>query len=636
MSKMGPLSLEGQCFLYILLNLDVFPWFHLALLPQKMRSKLLRTLPLADVFQLQGTAVINDIKMDEVWRELCNSRLPMHFLDLPKCLNAPIQPQELLSIAAVYASLHDQRAVTANESHRSNPGIQTSPSKTWMLYENLLFMVPTPSALSAVSKALSTEVVEVACRIIPQRYAQFKASTYTVHDSLIRSRVLEFLVRYASVQNLEYSYFDPKVFTDPVISTCKRTLQQVLCGVNHMSLVCNTGTLTYRENTIPNVLKCLPPNRLNTLTIVVDYQDRSDSFMSATCTSLTGRDPEIVQNNIKNVRVISRDRSDRLRNETIHEIASHHLQTTIVHQGSLETLHVENWWCRSVRTNRVILMQGALCSLFLKPSFVMLRLTDVCIPESFIQDLLHAFLLSPCTQLQDLILEDIELVDGPSANYHNTIPTEMIYEGSIIKCLTFTVKKGTHTTRIQSTVDILSTVKNIRLKSIVTNAPQFLNCIVQHPNAVIEDITLKGANLSDPKTSNLISTLFSFSRDLKQLEIECVDVTPPQVVAFMPALVSALQRQAKLGSLRQITLSGFQLGATHLMLSELFEAFFSLPQFAQMIVTIKDGLNHAQRETMSKVYKSKYPTAREQEVVHDIGSYSAQQHEPAKTRKSCA
>jgi len=208
-----------------------------------------------------------------------------------------------------------------------------------------------------------------------------------------------------------------------------------------MGLVCNTGTLIYRENTIPNVLKCLPPNHLNTLTIIVDYQHRSDSFMSVTCTSLTGQNPEIVQNNIKNVGVISRDRSDKPRNENIHEIASYHLQTAIVHQGSLETLHVENWWSRSIKTNPTILMQDAVCSLFLKPSFAMLRLTDVCIPEGFIQNLLHAFLLSPCTQIQDLILEEIELVDGPSTNHLNILTeTEMNSEGSNFKCLTFTVK----------------------------------------------------------------------------------------------------------------------------------------------------------------------------------------------------
>lgn len=579
------MSLQEQCFLYLLLKLEVFPWFYLAQLPMKMRSQLLMTLPLADIFRLQGTTVVDGITMDNLWRELCNSRLPMHCLEFAKCLNATVQPKELLSIAAVYASLHDQRAITPNEPHRSASvflGTQTSPSKTWMLYEKLLFMVPPPNTLSAVNEFLAVEAectlspvisaVEVACHVIPQRFAQFKASTFTVHDSLVRSRVLEFLVRNASVQSQECFYFDPKIFTDQIVSTCKRTLQQVVGGVNHMGLVCNTGTLTYRENTIPNVLKCLPPNHLNTLTIIVDYQHRSDSFMSVTCTSLTGQDPEIVQNNIKHVRVISRDRSDKPRNENIHEIASYHLQTAIVHQGSLETLHVENWWSRSIKTNPTILMQDVVCSLFLKPSFAMLRLTDVCIPEGFIQNLLHAFLLSPCTQIQDLILEEIELVDEPSTNNLNILTeTETNNEDSNFKCLTFTVKKGTHITRQQTLADILLTIKNIRLKSVITNDPDFLDCIVQHRNTVIESITLKGAKLSDSQAANLISTLFLFSRDLQlqQLEIDYMEVTPPQVVALMPALVSALQRQ---GSLQQITLSGLD-GATHLTLSELFERF---------------------------------------------------------------
>jgi len=52
-------------------------------------------------------------------------------LNLPNALMQLFNQKELLSIAAVYASLHDQCAITPNEPHKSASvflGTQTSPS----------------------------------------------------------------------------------------------------------------------------------------------------------------------------------------------------------------------------------------------------------------------------------------------------------------------------------------------------------------------------------------------------------------------------------------------------------------------------------------------------------------------------
>jgi len=167
MNRMSPMSLQEQCFLYLLLKLEVFPWFHLAQLPMKMRSQLLMTLPLADVFQLQGTTV----SMASPWiifgENYATADSQCIVLNLPNALMQLFNQKELLSIAAVYASLHDQCAITPNEPHKSASvflGTQTSPSKTWMLYEKLLFMVPPPNTLSAVNEFLA---VEAECTLSP-------------------------------------------------------------------------------------------------------------------------------------------------------------------------------------------------------------------------------------------------------------------------------------------------------------------------------------------------------------------------------------------------------------------------------------------------------------------------------------
>ena len=63
------LSLEDSSFFYILLNFECFPPKRVALLPTRMRTKLLLHLPLADVCQLKGTSAVEGIDVNEVWHE---------------------------------------------------------------------------------------------------------------------------------------------------------------------------------------------------------------------------------------------------------------------------------------------------------------------------------------------------------------------------------------------------------------------------------------------------------------------------------------------------------------------------------------------------------------------------------------
>ena len=65
-----PATLHQQCYLYILMHLEQFPFNSLALLPLKMRWKLLWNLPIADVCLLEATQFIHGMNMDEYWRTI--------------------------------------------------------------------------------------------------------------------------------------------------------------------------------------------------------------------------------------------------------------------------------------------------------------------------------------------------------------------------------------------------------------------------------------------------------------------------------------------------------------------------------------------------------------------------------------
>ena len=65
-------TLEDFCFSYLIFNLELFRAEYLALLPTRMRRKLLFQLPVADVCRLEETAVVEGVDMNLVWKGKCS------------------------------------------------------------------------------------------------------------------------------------------------------------------------------------------------------------------------------------------------------------------------------------------------------------------------------------------------------------------------------------------------------------------------------------------------------------------------------------------------------------------------------------------------------------------------------------
>ena len=73
-------TLEDCCFSYILFNLELFPVDYLALLPTRMREKLLLQLPVADICRLEETAVVEGVDINVVWKERSQARTVLRHL----------------------------------------------------------------------------------------------------------------------------------------------------------------------------------------------------------------------------------------------------------------------------------------------------------------------------------------------------------------------------------------------------------------------------------------------------------------------------------------------------------------------------------------------------------------------------
>ena len=66
-----PLSLQQQCFVHLITNLEEFPPDVLALLPLRVRKELFLRLPVADICYLERTAVADGVDMEWIWGDLC-------------------------------------------------------------------------------------------------------------------------------------------------------------------------------------------------------------------------------------------------------------------------------------------------------------------------------------------------------------------------------------------------------------------------------------------------------------------------------------------------------------------------------------------------------------------------------------
>lgn len=74
-----PLSLKKQSMLYVICNVEHFKTEALKRLPEKIRHVLLHNLPVVDICRLEEAGVAEGININRVWDDLGNSRVPRRF-----------------------------------------------------------------------------------------------------------------------------------------------------------------------------------------------------------------------------------------------------------------------------------------------------------------------------------------------------------------------------------------------------------------------------------------------------------------------------------------------------------------------------------------------------------------------------
>ena len=66
-----PLSLEDSCLAWLVNDLENYPPEVLALLPLRLRYRLLANVPVLDLFQLEHTSVAAGVDLESIWELKC-------------------------------------------------------------------------------------------------------------------------------------------------------------------------------------------------------------------------------------------------------------------------------------------------------------------------------------------------------------------------------------------------------------------------------------------------------------------------------------------------------------------------------------------------------------------------------------
>jgi len=429
-----PISLEQQCFLHILQHLEKFSVQYLSLLPLGIRQSILWSAPVADVFQLEHTRFVKGIDMDEVWKAVCELRLPLipSLPDLWATFGDETPPRELIKTAIAFQILHSGKIQESIPSQPlpsfpgSRPGFHRlrnlrlrgeARSEAIQPYQPHNSIVTTVQQNALFAILFKRKKVE-ACRVlVPSRYASYVTAT---SDSNTK-KIEDFMA--TTCQALP-----SMAFVD--CSTLKRHAQgELLREVEHILLKCHISKELWTKDgaqPISSVLSLLKPllhpgSKLQHITFGKCTDETIHVITSQFAELLTSNTDNTVKRFSISVYNFGKHRNYGFcgnawdgafqRLERNSQEASRNLRSMIPHFSSLHTLKLKRWWTRHsehAHQDHVNLLD-VLCSFLKQPRFQCLSLVDTCLPLVYIQRLVCAFLQSPCSQPQTLELDMLSL-----------------------------------------------------------------------------------------------------------------------------------------------------------------------------------------------------------------------------------
>ena len=435
-----PTSLEHQSFVHILQHFEKFPLESLSLLPLRIRQRFLLSAPVADVYQLEHTRFVKGIDMAEVWKTMCEQRLPLipSLPDIRTMFGDETPPQELMKTAIAFQILHvprTERRMLKSISQRDQPHSSAITS----VQHSALFsiLLKDDDSMCSVQEPLEAhpglfqpsgrkrklggqedQEMQACHLLVPSRYATYETATSDDNTKKVEEFVTTTCQALPSVVFIDCSTLKCHHIRGdlPIRGELLRKVQCITLSCH----VCQSWLWT--KNGAQPISAVLTPllhhsSSLRHITFGKCSDERIHVITSQIARLLTSNTDHTVERMSISVSDIGKSRDygfcgnawdgafQELERKS--QEASRNLGLMITQISSLHTLKLKRWWTRHsehAHQDHVNLLD-ILCSFLKQPYFQCLALADTCLPLVYIQRLVRTFLLSPCSQPQTLQLE---------------------------------------------------------------------------------------------------------------------------------------------------------------------------------------------------------------------------------------
>ena len=586
MNPNNPPSLQDLCFVRLISNLETFAHESLALLPWRLRQRLLVNLPAIDICKLDNTAVTKGI---DVWETVCIQRRswPNWILDTAKQMQSSLSTdiiwKETFFLSLTVAILNN----TTNLETNARSGINKRSALTslfsvpkclgincWDAFEHpFIFSANdrccTPSRYSWIAADRSQSKTDIQLlQILMDECAFFPSCLYIncllvcrgevwLRRSYTFTSVFQRFV--SSVQSVViHSDFDDDGDGDPFVSTFlfDAILSQVNPDLHSVSI---SGDTVF----IAAVLK------EGSSYLAVEHGESAYSLQSC----------NIPYSGLQSLS-ISVD-------GPLEEIF--HLQAILEHQVLLKEVSLA---CENSSTDPGFdeLFTSA-AELFVRPHFCKLQLEVMGISLLAAEAIVDRFLSAACSHRQTLVLESlgIDEVCNHSASITAHKPAfylKMANSGYEHKRL---VLKDLEGEEVGSLFKWLMTYPNLCLFHL--HVPPHLQdaCFMQlfsnNVNAQINEFSVDYQTIPNrPTLRQDFENLFS-NPYLSQLKLEHCNIGPG---GLLPMLTQGLRKQCASQSIVSLSLASNSLGRCQdLELRDFFDVLFSLPQVENVKLSLK-------------------------------------------------
>lgn len=579
----SPLSLEHYCFLYVICRLDEFPTSYLALLPSRLRQKLLLSLPVLDVCRLEEDPGFSEsVDFNAVWRELFHSRQGS-FMELEDTLSSvsdEVQWKEeyfrlIVGLALHYFATSDTNMTSQVNMHlfldllltvRSPLGIEQWPWPDYfpfysssMVQCGTLITLRNFVTLPTKSSEAVTMIVEkchfspTAVLVILDEFVlsdiwskrQEEANTAILKQLLSRVEVIRFISENGS-RSVAISDV-PRFFLDRILSVEQPVL--------HSLIISNCSC-----SDIDHIISSCAP------------------LLSPTKVPLTdcARAP---YNGLRNLMLSPRI---SFGNHSITTTSAGLLASVLQHQTNLSSVSMcslNPYHKRTKPPNGFVRLYTALSDILHRPQMGVLGLGDFTLPLAAVEAILFNFFTAENTETHGVIMGGLSFLSDEDAPHCSPGLVEMPDTSLETKQCSFLEMELS-----PALCNWLSSCKKLRFRLFEMNAVTLkegdaLSLVAEHRDFETTRLVFSQIALSAPKLRASIEKLLQMPH-LREFTLKNRDLNAWMLSPLLPLIASGLMKQRQVGTLEYLNLSDISINLVEddADLQLLIRTIASLPQ----------------------------------------------------------